>query len=326
MSIDVSFAHAYFSLATNGIHRKEHDSMASLTLEHVAGTTVYIPSPTNIGLYVKNGAAILIDSGNDKEAGRQIANLLTERALKLELIVNTHSNADHIGGNAFLQSKTNCRIAATELESVFINNPLLEPAFLLGGYPFNELRNKFLMAKPSRVTDVIPSSGKIPGTDLEAFPLPGHFFDMIGVRTPDNVLFISDSLFPEQIISKYHAFFLLDIHAHLETLERLKELKESTFIPGHGKPSRDISRLIQINRQKIDELMGTILTIIQKASASEEILAAFCERYGITLDANQYVLISSTLKSYLTYLKNEGRIETVFENGKLLWKCRDLKP
>jgi glyoxylase-like metal-dependent hydrolase (beta-lactamase superfamily II) len=297
--------------------------MASLTLEHVAGTTYYIPAPTNIGVYVKNESVILIDSGNDKEAGRQIAKLLTERGLKLELIVNTHSNADHIGGNAFLQNKTNCRIAATALESAFINNPLLEPAFLLGGFPFNDLKNKFLMAKPSHVTDEISSSGKILDTDLEAFPLPGHFFDMIGVRTPDSVLFIADSLFPEHIISKYHAFFLLDIHAHLETLDRLEGLKATHFIPGHGKPSRDISRLIQTNRQKIDELMGAILTISKKSPTSEEIFAVFCKRYEIALDANQYVLVSSTLKSYLAYLKNEGRVETVFQNGKLFWKRRD---
>jgi glyoxylase-like metal-dependent hydrolase (beta-lactamase superfamily II) len=296
--------------------------MASLTLHHVSGNTCYIPAPTCIGLYEKDGTAVLIDSGNDRDAGRQIAKLLNERGVKLELIVNTHSNADHIGGNAFLQGKTGCRIAATSLESAFINNPLLEPAFLLGGYPFSDIRNKFLMAKGSCVTDVIPSSGSILDTDLEAVPLPGHFFDMIGVRTPDDVVFIADSLFPEHIISKYHAFFLLDIRSHLETLEYLQEIKAHIFIPSHGKPSGDISRLIRINRQKIDEIIGEITAICSKPLIFDELLSTFCLRYAISIDANQYVLVSSTLRSYLSYLKDEGTVEMMFKDGKPLWKIR----
>jgi glyoxylase-like metal-dependent hydrolase (beta-lactamase superfamily II) len=293
--------------------------MAPLTLHCVSGCTYYIPAPTNIGLYAKDGAAVLIDSGNDKEAGRQVARLINEQGWKLRLIVNTHSNADHIGGNAFLQSKTGCRISATSLESAFIQEPLLEPAFLLGGHPFDDLRNKFLMAKPSRVTDVIPSSGKILDTELEAVPLPGHFFDMIGIRTPDDVLFIADSLFPEEVISKYHSFFLLDIRAHLKTLEHLREMDAGCFVPGHGEPGTDISMLIEVNRKKIDEISALLETFTKHPVSTEDILCLFCERYDIRLDANQYVLVSSTLKSYLAYLKDEGRVETLFKRGKLLW-------
>ena len=120
--------------------------MAKLTLEHIKGNTYYIPSPTNVGVYLENENAILIDSGNDKEAGRQILRLLEERGLRLKLIINTHSNADHIGGNAYLQERTNCQIAATRLEAAFINDPILEPSLLYGGFPNISINNKFLMA------------------------------------------------------------------------------------------------------------------------------------------------------------------------------------
>lgn len=215
--------------------------MSQLSLVHIKGNTYYIPSPTNIGVYVENNAAILIDSGNDKEAGRQVLRLLDQQGWSLQLIINTHSNADHIGGNAFLQEKTGCKIAATPQEAAFISNPLLEPAVLYGGYPTKGMQNKFLMAKPSLVTDIIANSGKILATGLVAVPLPGHFFEMIGVMTPDNILFIGDSLFPENIINKYHLFFLLNLKAHLQTLDELTNLTylhEEKFIEclfNHGK-------------------------------------------------------------------------------------------
>jgi len=121
----------------------------ALNLQKIASNTYLIPAPANIGVYVQDEQAILIDSGNDKEAGRQILKLLNEKNWKVKLIINTHSNADHIGGNAFIQNKTECLIAATRIEAAFIQDPILEPSFLYGGFPNARLTNKFLMAHPS---------------------------------------------------------------------------------------------------------------------------------------------------------------------------------
>ena len=176
------------------------------------------------------------------------------------------------------------------------------------------------MARPSRVTDVIPSSGKLLDTDLDVVPLAGHFFDMVGIRTPDSVFFIADSLFPENILAKYHAFFLLDVGAHLETLGRLREATADYFVPGHGTVSTDITGLIEMNGRKIQEILDTILAITERPSTVEDVLSAVCERYRITLDAHQYVLVSSTLKSYLAYLKDASRLTVSFQGGRSLWR------
>ena len=294
--------------------------MAPPVLKQIAGNTYIIEAPVVMGVYVREGRAILIDSGNDKEAGRQVYKIMNERGWSLELIINTHSNADHIGGNQFLQKRTNCRIAATSLEAAFIQNPVLEPAFLYGGYPFNDLQNKFLMAKPSTVSDIIPSSGEILDTELEAFPLPGHFLNMIGIKTPDDVVFIADSLFPENIINKYHVFFLYDIRAQYETLQTVSSLNASWYVPSHGKVRRDVTALVQINRQKIDEIVETVLLSCHSHSF-DEILAKLCETYSIELNAGQSVLVGSTLRSYLSYLKDEGMVECVYDHGRVLWKA-----
>ena len=53
--------------------------------------TYYIQSPAKIGLVKLNEEEVcLIDSGNDKDAGRKVRQLLDKNGWKLKAIYNTH--------------------------------------------------------------------------------------------------------------------------------------------------------------------------------------------------------------------------------------------
>ena len=145
-----------------------------MELIRVGEKTYYIKNPTNIGIYkVDDENVFLIDTGNDKDAGKKILKIIEEQGWKVKGIITTHSNADHIGGNKVIQDRTNCEIYAYNIEKAFSENPILEPSFLYGGYPFKDLRNKFLLAKESKVTEI---ENNLP-EGLEYFTLKGHFFD-----------------------------------------------------------------------------------------------------------------------------------------------------
>ena len=78
----------------------------------------YIQSPAKIGLVKLNDTEVcLIDSGNDKDAGRKVRKILDEHEWTLKAVYNTHSNADHIGGNKYLQGQTGCKIYAPGIGS-----------------------------------------------------------------------------------------------------------------------------------------------------------------------------------------------------------------
>ncbi len=82
-------------------------------LNQISNQCWYINSPAKIGIYKQNESDVyLIDSGNDKDAGRKVRKILDENGWKLKGIINTHSNADHIGGNQYLQRQTGCKIFA----------------------------------------------------------------------------------------------------------------------------------------------------------------------------------------------------------------------
>jgi len=279
--------------------------------------TYYIKNATNIGIYKVNDNDIyLIDTGNDKDAGKKILKIIEEQGWNVVGIINTHSNADHIGGNKVIQDRTNSPIFAYNIEKSFTEFPILEPAFLYGGYPFRDIRNKFLLANASVVT---PIENNIPD-GLEYFTLKGHFFDMIGIKTSDDVYFLADSLFSEETITKYHLFFIYDVKEFLNTLDFLSTLKGKFYIPSHTEAVSDLSSLIELNRAKVHEIIEKIYDICRKQETFEQILKNIFDEYNLTMNSNQYVLVGSAIKSYLSYLYDEGKLQYEFKDNKMLWK------
>lgn len=288
-----------------------------MELIQVGEKTYYIKNPTNIGIYkISENEIFLIDSGNDKDAGRKILKIIEENNWKIQGIINTHSNADHIGGNKIIQDRTNCKIFAKDIEKTFVEFPILESSFLYGGYPFKNLRNKFLLAKPSNVIQI---QDNLP-EGLEHFSLKGHFFDMIGIKTSDNIYFLADSLFSDETITKYHLFFIYDIKEYLNTLDFLSTLDAKLYIPSHCEATQDISYLIKINKNKIEEISNKIYNICENEKTFEEILKYIFDEYNLIMNENQYVLVGSTIKSYLSYLYDNNKLSYEFKNNKMLWK------
>lgn len=287
-----------------------------MELIKVGEKTYYIKNPTNIGIYkINDNEVYIIDSGNDKEAGKKILKIVNEQNWTVKGIIVTHSNADHIGGNKLIQDRTGCQILAHNIEKSFTENPILEPAFLYGGYPFKDLRHKFLMAQPSMVSNLEENLPK----GLEIVNLKGHFFDMIGIKTSDNVYFLADALFSEDTINKYNLFFIYDINEFLNTLENLKSLEGKFFIPSHCEATEDIKRLIEVNENKVNEIIEYIYSLCNE-NTFENILKAVFDYYNLNMNSEQYVLIGSTVKSYLSFLFDKGRIFYEFKDNKMVWE------
>ena len=297
--------------------RKEN-TVSMYELIQLSQRSCYIQGPAKIGLVRLEGPEVcLIDSGSDKDAGRRVRQHLDANGWRLTAIYNTHSNADHIGGNKYLQGQTGCRIYAPGIECAFTRHPVLEPSFLYGGYPCKEMRHKFLMAQES---DALELTAECLPEGLESIPLPGHFFDMVGFRTEDGVVYLADCLSSRETLDKYQIGFLYDVAAYLETLERVKAMEAKWFVPAHAEVSEDVSALAQYNIDKVLEIAEKITGICQGPLCFEAILQRLFSAYGLTMNFQQYVLVGSTVRSYLAWLKDGGRLEALFEDNMLLWR------
>ncbi|MCI8628147.1 MAG: MBL fold metallo-hydrolase [Firmicutes bacterium] len=285
-------------------------------LVQVAEHTYYIECPAKIGIYEDTDGVYVIDSGNDKDAGRKIKKILEQKNWNLKAILNTHSNADHIGGNQFLQKRFDCPIYSTPMENIVTENTILEPSFLYGGYPFGALRHKFLMAQPSQTQNIADAT--LP-EGFEILSLPGHFWDMIGFKTPDDVYFLADCVSSETILNKYHISFIYDVKKYLETLDFISTLKGKIFIPSHTETTENIATLADVNRKKVYEIMELLLSFCQTPSTAEELLTKVFDHYQLVMDASQYVLVGSTIRSYLSYLVDEKKLMIEIVNNRFLF-------
>ena len=287
-------------------------------LIQVSGSSYYVQSPAKIGLVRLNDTDVcLIDSGSDKDAGRKARQLMEKNGWHLTAIYNTHSHADHIGGNRYLQSQTGCRLYAPGAECAVTRHTVLEPSMLYGGCPPKELRHKFLMAQESDTAyltaDVLPEGFRL-------LPLPGHCMDMVGFRTPDDVVYLADCVSSRETLEKYRIGYIYDVGAYLATLETVEKMEARAFVPAHAEVTEDIAPLTRYNIETVQEIGACITELCAQPLTFEELLKALFDRYGITMTFEQYALVGGTVRSYLTWLKDMGCVAAEFADNRMLWR------
>ena len=287
-------------------------------LIQVSGSSYYVQSPAKIGLVRLNDTDVcLIDSGSDKDASRKARQLMEKNGWHLTAIYNTHSHADHIGGNRYLQSQTGCRLYAPGAECAVTRHTVLEPSMLYGGCPPKELRHKFLMAQESDAAyltaDVLPEGFRL-------LPLPGHCMDMVGFRTPDDVVYLADCVSSRETLEKYRIGYIYDVGAYLATLETVKTMTAKAFVPAHAEVTENIAPLVQYNMDTVQEVGDAITALCAAPQTFEELLKALFDRYGMVMTFEQYALVGATVRSYLTWLKETGRVTAEFADNRMLWR------
>jgi len=155
---------------------------------------------------------------------------------------------------------------------------------------------------------------------LQILQLPGHSMDMIGVRTPDNVVFLADCVFSEETTQKYHVNFQYDVAKAFQTLDYVEMLEADLFVPAHAAPCRDIQPLVQANRAKMQEVADLLLALCKGGACFEDILAEVFTHYSLEMNVGQHALVGSTVRSYLSYLADAGKITLNIDKNRLIFE------
>jgi hydroxyacylglutathione hydrolase len=203
----------------------------------------------NANHFVFNGSTkVLIDTGYKRDLENTI-HLIEKTGFKIpdtELIINTHSHCDHIGGNHTIQRQTDCRIMMHPIEKFFMDSK--NDWFTWWKYYGQE-------ADFYRVTDTLEDEARLrfDGLELEVIHTPGHASGGIALYAPKEGFLISgDALWDGDMgvltprIEGNNCLFLA-----LETLDRLSTLNVRRVFPGHGPPFTDFRSALDRTRDRL---------------------------------------------------------------------------
>ncbi|MDR0648743.1 MAG: MBL fold metallo-hydrolase [Synergistaceae bacterium] len=288
-------------------------------LNQVGESTYYIDCPSKIGVCVyEGGRACLIDSGMEDGHGKRALEIIEERGWTLGMIINTHSHADHVGGNRYLQEATGCPAYAAGADAAIIRHSILNTSLLYGGNPPEAMKDKLLHSDSSFVRDL--DAAALPD-GIKPVRLDGHSFAMSGIQSHDGVWFLADSLVSESMLARYHIPFVRDVAKHLETLKTVEGLDGRLFIPSHTRPLAETGPLVDANRRKILEIAEKIVDLCADPVCFDDLLKDLFDFYGLQMDIRQYMLTGSTVRSFLSYLSDAGAVEPCASQDRLLWRA-----
>ncbi|MBQ6948949.1 MAG: hypothetical protein IJN41_04615 [Firmicutes bacterium] len=77
---------------------------------------------------------------------------------------------------------------------------------------------------------------------------------------------------------------------------------------------------MKINRDKVFEIKDLLLNLCGEPIAFDDILAKVFDHFGLTMDFSQNVLVGSTIRSYLSWLKDAGLMTAEILDNRLVWK------
>ena len=298
------------------IFKEKGDIMQELV--KLGEKTYVLLEHTNVGFYLVNdNEVVVIDTGSSKDSAKLIDKILVENNWHLKCIINTHSHADHMGGNAYLENKYNVKAYSSSMESFICNNPILEPSLLYSAAPVKELKNHLLMAKPSHSLDI--NELDIPG--IEVLDLKGHAIGQIGILTSDDVLFTGDAYTSTKILEKYAIQYNYDIEEYINTLDYLLTTDYKYYVPSHGEVEKNCTNTVMINKENALKIEDYLLKILQEEKSFANLLSQVFNDYHITNNLMQYHLIGSTIKAFLAKLNNAGKVEITVRNGEMYIKA-----
>ena len=290
-----------------------------MELKQIGPKTFCIEHDTNIGIhFTDDGRMYLIDTGS-KDDGEKIDEILSREGWVPSCIINTHTHIDHIGGNEFLMRKYGIPAYCTDYDMAFAHYSELEAAYMNGGYPAEKLRTIF--AHPGMIG--FRSIEKETPDGIDWTYLPGHSFGMIGIRTSDDIWFLGDSYLSRNFLKQYTFGFIYNVEAYIDTLKKLKEFKGALFVPSHGILETDIVPSLEQNLRSVAEMCSMICETCREYRGQDEILQQMYERLRMHARPAQHALLSSTVKSYLTYLQDRNKLECRFVDNIMKWRTQE---
>lgn len=177
--------------------------------------------------------------------------------------------------------------------------------------------------------DLVKSPIKIELGELciEIVSLPGHYFDQAGFLVSDKsenkkAFFLGDGFFGIPLLKRFWIPFIYEPEDFRKSIEKIEEIYADFYIPGHGDvcTNENLEAVAEFNiivTLEFEKLIKKIL--LKNPQNQEELLKSVADYAGLELKEGNYILIGTTLRSYLSSMNRRGILEHKIVENRLIW-------
>ncbi|MBU3181051.1 MBL fold metallo-hydrolase [Clostridium psychrophilum] len=299
-----------------------------MKIKEIKGNTFCIDTGmTYIPFYkVNNKEIIMLDSGWAQGERKGINELLEKNNFKVVAIICTHAHIDHIGNNAYLKEKYNCIIAMPDYEALICSS-VINLKLYYSSQTLTDVKKHFgsMICKTDIMISNTQNSISIQGIKFRIFHTPGHSPAHICISTPDDVVYLGDTLISYEVMSGAKMPYAYILSEDLLSKLKLYDFKFSKYVVAHKGIYNDITQLITDNIDFYKNRASRIYDVIDGYMTMDEIMNVVTKTFNINVkNIYKYLLIERMSMSYIEYLNEIGAIVLSVDRGFLKYS-KDIK-
>lgn len=290
-----------------------------MIIKRIRGNTYCIDTGmTYIPFYkIDDREIIMLDSGLAGEETKEIEKFLELYSLKLAAIICSHAHVDHVGNNMYFKKKYNCIIAMPEFEA-FVCSSIDNLKFYYGYQTLSDIKENFgdMVCK----TDIMILDNQeyiyIYGVKFKIISTPGHSPAHICIVTPDDVVYLGDSLISYEVMERAKLPYTYTISKDLKSKGKLYKFKYDKYIVAHKGIYSNITKLVEDNINFYRNIAAKIYNIIDGNITMENIVKNAIENFHISISGVcKYIIMERIVRSYIEYLDEMKMIKLNIEDG-----------
>jgi quinoprotein relay system zinc metallohydrolase 2 len=221
----------------------------------------------NIGFIVGEKGVAVIDSGGSPKVGKQLREAIRKVTdLPILFVINTHVHPDHIFGNA----------AFKEDHPTFVGHERLAAAMAQRKESYLRHQDDWA-GEDAAGSEIIPPTLAVKNVEtldiggrtlqLTAYPVAHTNNDLTVMDSKTGTLWTGDLLFVERTPSIDG-----DIKGWLQVIDRLKDVKATQAIPGHGPVPSNWHTALENEQRYLTTLLADVRAAIKQGRTMEQTL------------------------------------------------------
>ncbi len=272
--------------------------------------------------HVDEKTVILLDGGCPGADEQAIRRLLEDAGLRVAAVFCTHAHPDHMALCGYYQSR-GAKLIMPSFEAACVasaeNLKAWYPLFTVG-----QVRKlfSFMLLRADVRLEPEQKEAVICGVPFGIVSVPGHTPGQIALRTPDQVLYLSDALMSRLECGRAKLPYAFSIMTDFETRERLRHETAERYVLAHFGVEHEIGELLGLNAQLYLDVAEEVLGLLDDPMTLEQLLIAVIRLLGFRSASTEYGLrlIEQNLRSFVDYLIDADLARQFADGGRMLYQ------